>query len=92
VATRKTNVKGNVKSSTGSAVKTTAKRAAKKAAVKAAAKPAARTAAKPAAKSTVRHGGGYILSIDVGGTGLKAAIIDTHGKMVTRPSNSSIRW
>ncbi|SIO48042.1 polyphosphate glucokinase [Paraburkholderia phenazinium] len=83
MATRKTNVKGNVKSSTGSTVKTAAKRAAKKTVVKAAAKPAARAAAKPAAKSAVRHGGGYILSIDVGGTGLKAAIIDTHGKMVT---------
>ena len=70
MATRKTNVKGNVKSSTSSTVKTTAKRAAK-------------TAARPVAKSTVKHGAEQILAIDVGGTGLKAAIIDAKGKMLT---------
>jgi polyphosphate glucokinase len=79
VATRQTNVKGNVKSRTSGTGKTTAAKRVAKTATKAAPKAAAR----PAAKSSARRGVEQILAIDVGGTGLKAAIIDAQGKMLT---------
>jgi polyphosphate glucokinase len=79
VATRQSNVKGNVKSRTTGTGKTTVVKRAAKTATKAAPKPAA----KPAAKSSAKRGVEQILAIDVGGTGLKAAIIDAQGKMLT---------
>jgi polyphosphate glucokinase len=50
---------------------------------KSTAKSATKTSAKRNAKSSQSGGGERILAIDVGGTGLKAAIIDAHGKMLT---------
>jgi polyphosphate glucokinase len=82
MATRKTNVK----SSSSGAGKAAARRAANTV-TKTAAKPAFRTAAKSASKtapdSGTKRAVEQILAIDVGGTGLKAAIIDAHGKMLT---------
>ncbi len=71
MATRKTNVKASVKSSAAGTAAGTAKT------------PARRAAAKSATKGAVKRGAEQILAIDVGGTGLKAAIIDAHGKMLT---------
>ena len=78
MATRQSNVKGNVKSRTNGTGQTTARRA-----VKTATKAASKSAPKPAAKRSAKSGVELILAIDVGGTGLKAAIIDAKGKMVT---------
>ncbi|SIN91289.1 polyphosphate glucokinase [Paraburkholderia phenazinium] len=86
MATRQTNVKGNVKSRAEGTGKTTVKRAAKaatKAAPKAALKAAPKAAPKTARKTAAKGGVEQILAIDVGGTGLKAAIIDANGKMLT---------
>jgi polyphosphate glucokinase len=82
VATRQTNVKGNVKSSANGTGNSTVKRAAKSA-TKVATKAAPDLAPKSATKSSARRGAEQILAIDVGGTGLKAAIIDAQGKMLT---------
>ncbi|MGX7002002.1 ROK family protein [Caballeronia sp. KNU42] len=62
---------------------TTARKAA--AVKKTASKAASRTATKTTAGKTTRRPAAKerILAIDVGGTGLKAAIIDAHGKMLT---------
>jgi polyphosphate glucokinase len=69
VATRKSTAKGT----TNTTAKRSAKAGAKTAAVKS-----------TGAKSGGHSGGAErILAIDVGGTGLKAAIIDAHGKMLT---------
>lgn len=90
MATRKTNVKANVKSSATGTAKSPAKRAVKPAAKGAAkdspggsVKVSVRSAAKRAATPVAKHGVEQILAIDVGGTGLKAAVIDAHGKMLT---------
>ena len=82
MATRQTNVKGNVKSSANGTGNSTVKRAAKSA-TKVATKAAPDLAPKSATKSSARRGAEQILAIDVGGTGLKAAIIDAQGKMLT---------
>lgn len=74
MATRQTNVKGNVKSRSNGAGTTTTKPAART---------ATKAATKAAAKGGVKGGADQILAIDVGGTGLKAAIIDARGKMLT---------
>ncbi len=79
MATRQSNVKGNVKSRTTGTGKTTAVKRTAETATKAAPK----SAAKPGAKSSAKRGVEQILAIDVGGTGLKAAIIDAQGKMLT---------
>ena len=39
--------------------------------------------AKPAAKKTKLHKGPFTLAIDIGGTGLKAAVLDHDGEMIT---------
>jgi polyphosphate glucokinase len=92
VATRKTNVKASVKSSAAGTAKSAARRTAAKPATRGAVKSAAgagagssvKSAAKPGAnKPAAKRGAEQILAIDVGGTGLKAAIIDAHGKMLT---------
>jgi polyphosphate glucokinase len=89
VATRKSTVKGTAKTSAKRSVKVAVKSAAvknaavKKATLKSAA--AKRTAVKSTKAQSGSHAGGAerILAIDVGGTGLKAAILDAHGKMMT---------
>lgn len=57
--------------------------ATRKSTVKSATKTSAKTSTKRSAKSSGAGGRERILAIDVGGTGLKAAIIDAHGKMLT---------
>ncbi|MGF6721716.1 polyphosphate glucokinase [Paraburkholderia sp. GAS41] len=82
MATRQSNVKGNVKSRTSGAAKPAVKPATKREA-KTVTKAAPEAARKSAAKSSAKRGVEQILAIDVGGTGLKAAIIDGQGKMMT---------
>lgn len=90
MATRKSTVKGETKTSaTKRSTKPGVKSAGRKsAAVKGAAVKSTAvktTAVKTTAAKSGSHSGGVerILAIDVGGTGLKAAVIDAHGKMLT---------